>query len=337
MINEIKKVIIDAHCDIPSELFVRRIDGERRVLDNRFAPMLKKGGVNLPVFGIYVESRYKPSRALEMALRQIEVLLDDLAESSEFMLIKNKNDLKKFMEQDKIGIVLDMEGAEPLESGIELLHLFYRLGVRMLGFTWNNRNALADGVDESDTGGGLTRYGRLVLHEAQKLGIILDVSHMAPAGVDDVLKLSRGPIIASHSGAKGIYNCPRNLSDEHLKKIARTGGVIGVPAYHGMIASTSPNVENVVDHIEYISKITGQEHVGFGADFIDYFADLAREGRIGSEWIKALNIETKGLSSATEIPNLKLSMQKRGFSEKMINGTLGDNFYRIFKDILPEN
>jgi membrane dipeptidase len=336
-VNAKKSIIVDAHSDIPYDVFLRRIDGERNILDNLHAPRLKKGGINLCVFAIYVEARYKPTRALEIALRQTEALLSDISESSEFMLIKNKSDFNKFMGQDKIGIILAMEGAEPLESGIELFHLFYRLGIRMLGFTWNQRNALADGIYEIDSRGGLTRYGRQVLDEACKLGVILDVTHMAPAGVDDILELATGPVIASHCGAKSVYNHPRNLSDEHIEKIAKTGGVIGVPIFPKLLGPSVPSVETVVDHIEHIIKIAGEEHVGFGADFVDFFSELTAEGRIGNEWMTPPGEETQGLSTASEVPNLIDAMQKRGFSTNIINGVLSDNFLRVFENSLPDN
>lgn len=331
-----KRIIVDAHSDIPYEVFLRKIDGEQRVLDKRQADRLKSGGINLPVFAIYVEARYKPDRSLEIALRQTEALLKDLEESSDFMLIKTKDDLNKFIIQDKIGVILDMEGAEPLESGIEMLYLFYRLGVRIIGLTWNQRNALADGIDELGTHSGLTKYGRQVVEEANKLGIIIDVSHLSPSCVDDVLKYSTMPVIASHCGAKGVYDHPRNLSDEHIKRIAKSGGVIGIPVFPTIISSGIPTVENVVDHIEYIINIAGKEHVGFGSDFVEFFSDLVNEGKMGTEWIVKPGEETQGMSRPSDMQNLIDSMKRRGFSSDLINGVLGENFFRVFKNTLPD-
>ena len=336
-----KSIIIDAHTDIPTQIFVKRNEGERNVLDNLHADRLCKGGINLQVLAIYVEARYKPRRSLEMALRQLEALLDDISESSEFMLIKNKKDLDSAIEQKKIGAILSMEGAEPIEAGIELLHLFFRLGIRILGFTWNQRNKLADGVDEIVSGGGLTSYGRVVLKEAFRLNILPDISHMAPAGVSDVIELATGPVIASHSGARSIYDYPRNLSDEQIVKIAKTGGVIGVPAISVLIGPPGlpiPTVETVVDHIEHLVRVAGENHVGFGADFIDYLAELDSMGRIGNEWdINSQEKETQGLYTASDIPNLREAMNKRNFSNKLINKVLGENFLRVFYESLPIN
>ncbi|CCQ96531.1 conserved hypothetical protein [[Clostridium] ultunense Esp] len=335
--REKEYTIIDAHSDIPYEVFLRRMDGERKILDTYQALRLKRGGVNIQVFAIYIEDRYKPARALELALRQIESLYSDLAESSEFMLIKNKMDLEMALKQEKIGVIIAMEGAEPIESGIDLLHLFYRLGIRILGLTWNQRNTLADGIDEINSRGGLTNYGRKVVEEAYKLGIIIDVSHLAPAGVDDVLKYATGPVIASHCGAKSVYNHPRNLSDKHIGQIAETGGVIGVPAFPMIIGDAVPTVENVVDHIMHMLRIAGDNHVGFGSDFIDYFSELVSVGRMGKEWLVPEGGDTQGLSKPENIINLINAMTKRGLSQNTIKGVMGENFLRIFNFVLPDN
>jgi membrane dipeptidase len=180
--------IIDAHSDIPTEVFLRREAGEKNVLDKWHYSRLKEGGITLQVMAIYVESRYKPWRSLEIALRQLEALLEDLAESRKFFLVTTREDLKRVGVGEEIGVLLDMEGAEPLEPGPEMLQLFYRLGIRMLGVTWNQRNALASGIDDEASGSGLTSYGREVLQEASRLGMLIDVSHMAPNGVRDTLE-----------------------------------------------------------------------------------------------------------------------------------------------------
>lgn len=327
-------IVFDAHSDIPTDVFIRRNNGEKKVLDKFHAPRLRKGGVNFQVMAIYVEARYKPFKSLEIALRQTEALLQDLSESSEFLFIKNKGDLTKAITQGKIGTIIDMEGAEPIEAGIELLHMFYRLGVRILGFTWNQRNALADGIGEIASRGGLTLYGKEVLREALKLNIIIDVSHLAPAGVDDILKLATGPIIASHSGAKSVYNQPRNLSDEHIAKIAKTGGIIGVPMFPTIVGPPVTSVETVIDHTSRLVEVAGKEHVGFGADFVDHFSDLVKKGQMGPEWLVKKGEEIQGLYSAAELPNFSDAMYRRGFDAETINGVLGINFYKFFEKCL---
>lgn len=330
-----KRIVVDAHSDIPTEVLLRRQAGEKHVLDRFHYQRLKEGNVNLQVLAIYVESRSKPWRSLEISLRQMEALLEDISESEKFFLVTSKQDLEHVGEGDKIGVILDLEGAEPLESGPEMLHLFFRLGIRMLGVTWNQRNGLASGIDDEASGSGLTSYGREILQEASRLGMMIDVSHMAPKGVGDTLELIKGPIIASHSGAKSVYDHPRNLSDEHIRGIAKSGGVVGVPAFPTLIAPDHASVLSVVKHIDHLIDVAGSMHVGIGADFVDHFEDLIAAGLMGEEWKVPEDIRTLGFHSARDIPNLEKTLLETEHSRSTIDGIVGGNFFTVFEKCLP--
>ena len=121
-----------------------------------------------------------------------------------------------------------MEGAEGLEGDLGVLRMMYRLGVRWIGLTWNHRNQAADGLGEMRTGGGLTEFGVHLVQEMNRLGMVVDIAHLAPAGVRDVLATSEAPVVASHANAHALCPVPRNLSDEQLEGVAKTGGVVGV-------------------------------------------------------------------------------------------------------------
>lgn len=333
-----KRIVVDAHSDIPTDVFLRREAGEHQVLDKWHYGRLKEGGISLGVLAIYVEARYKPWRSLEISLRQLEALLEDLSESQQFFLISSKRDLSRVAVEDKIGVLLDMEGAEPLESGPGMLHLFFRLGIRMLGATWNQRNALASGTYDETSGSGLTSYGRQILQEASSMGMMIDVSHMAPNGIRDTLELLSSPVIASHSGAKAVFQHPRNrtLSDEHIKGIAKTGGVIGVPAFPKSIAPDHATVRTVAEHVNHLLYVAGDAHVGIGADFVDHFEDLIAAGMMGKEWIVPEEMKTQGLWSARDIPNLERTLLGMGHSQSIVDGIFGGNFFRVFEKCLPQ-
>ena len=331
-----KYKVVDAHGDIPVDIFLRREMGEKNVLDSQYYEKLQQVGMKVQVMAIYVEERYKPHQALEMALRQIEALLDDLDESKEFILIKNQLDLNNVISGNQIGVLLDMEGAEPIEGGIELLHLFYRLGVRMIGFTWNQRNMLANGINEEDLNGGLTEYGKEVLKECDRLGMMIDVSHLNRAGLKDILKYSNGNVLASHASSRTMYDIQRNINDDDIKEIAARDGIIGIPAFPHILSETLPDVDTVIDHISHLLKIAGNKHVGIGADFIDIFVDMINKGRMGKEWILPKEEETVGFSSVKDLPNLFNAMEKKGFSTELISDVAGENFLNFFKRALPK-
>ncbi len=331
-----KRIVVECHSDIPTEIFLRRQSGETGVLDRWHFQRLNEGGITLQVLAIYVESRYKPWRSLDIALRQMEALLEDLSRSERFFLVSSRQDLESVGKEGKIGILIDLEGAEPLEAGPELLHLFYRLGTRMLGVTWNQRNALASGIDDESSGSGLTSYGREIIQEASRLGMMIDVSHMAPNGVRDTLELVKGPVLASHSGAKSIFDHPRNLSDEHILGIAKSGGVIGVPAFPKLIAQSNATVMTVVNHIDRIIEIAGDTSVGIGADFVDHFDDLIAAGMMGEEWKVPEDMKALDFWSARDIPNLEKALMETGHPVLSIERVLGGNFFNVFEECLPE-
>lgn len=327
-------VVVDGHVDYATDILIRRDLGERRVFDTRHAQNLKQVGVKIQVAAIYIQAKDKPHLVVDLSIRQLEALLQDIEESSNFILVKDKEDLEKLFDSEKIGILIDLEGAEIFEHGMAYFHLFHRLGMRMLGLTWNQRNGLASGIDDIDSGSGLTSFGKEVLEEAFRVGVIPDVSHLSPRGVDDVLSLATGPIVASHAGIKSVFDCSRNLSDEHVKGIASTGGVIGIPAFPTLIASKGASVDTVVDHIERVVELVGEDFVGIGTDFVNIFNDLISQGLMGKEWVPASGEKTEGFEGCQDFPNLVGSLTRRGFSSDQINKIMGLNFLRVFKESL---
>jgi len=183
--------------------------------------------VKIAVFAVFVESKYKPEFALRRTIQLIDrfqLLIDN---HEELKFIKNYSDIRKVMESDHIGVILSIEGADGIFD-LAALRTFFRLGVRMISLTWNQRNHLADGIGEVEANGGLTLLGKKMIEEMNKLKIIIDVSHIAPAGFWDIAKHSKSPFIASHSNSKVVYQHKRNLDDKQIKEIGKNGGIIGI-------------------------------------------------------------------------------------------------------------
>ena len=171
-------------------------------------------------------------------------------------------------ERGALAGILAMEGSEPLGREPELVHVFHRLGVRMIGLTWNRSTEFADGLAE-DRGVGITPLGERLLREMADLGIALDLSHLTPRGCARALEVFDGPVLASHANAFAVYPNPRNLADDLLAEIGRRGGVVGlvgVPAFVG-----SPRIaESLADHHQHIAEVAGPAAPAFGADFCDF-------------------------------------------------------------------
>ena len=205
-----------------------------------------------------------------------------------------------------------------MDGDLGVLRILYRLGIRLITLTWNQRNQIADGAGEARTGGGLTEFGVKVVAEMNHLGMLIDVSHLSEAGFWDVIKKSKEPIVASHSNCYSLCPHLRNLKDEQIKALADKGGVIGVTFVPDFLIKENrkSTVEDVVRHIDYLVEKAGIDHVGLGSDF---------DGTV------ELPI---GLKGADEIPNITKELLNQGYKEDDIKKILGGNFLRVFKDVV---
>lgn len=170
----------------------------------------------------------------------------------------------------KAATLLAIEEGGAIDGSLEALRMLYELGVRAMTLTWSNRNDIADGVNEECSGGGLTTFGRQVVAEMNRLGMLVDVSHIATAGFWDVIETSTKPIIATHSNAKTLCSHPRNLNDDQIKAINANDGLIGI-TFAGQFLEEDYNnacIDSVYRHIDYMLNLLGNDdHVGFGSDF----------------------------------------------------------------------
>jgi membrane dipeptidase len=320
--NSLYNYAIDAHLDLGSMILSRQKKGERDVLDRLFLEDFKEAKIKLVIAAVFIETD-RVEMALSEALQQIQALKNDM--SSSFKMVYKKSDLEDVMSSDKIGILLSLEGLEPIMRHIEFLDVFYDLGVRALGLTWSRRNYVADGsyfrTPREGIRGGLTPFGIAVVERAEKLGMILDVSHLNDPGFEDLNTYTKGPIIASHSNSRVLNPITRNLTDEQVKLIARRGGVIGVNAYTFIVHESEHTIERLCDHIDHFIKIGGDDCVGFGFDFCDLYYDDGKKHDV-------INYQ--------ELHKISENLVGRGYSERLIGKIYGGNFYKFLKKMLKE-
>lgn len=326
-----KSLIIDAHADTVTKLWEKGLDfTERQTSGHADLPRLLQAGVSCQVLALFTPPTPDGSVALHRILSYLDYVWNCIEADPRLILVRSQQDLPPYEKEESYSITLDrqprlhvilgVEGGDCLAGDIRLLRILYRLGVRLLTLTWSNRNELADGVWESDTGGGLTRFGREVVAEMQRLGMIIDVSHLAPAGFWDVAQQASGPFIASHSNARAVCDHPRNLDDAQIRSVAEHGGVIGVnfcPAH--LTDSASATIDDVVKHIEYLWEIAGEDHVGLGSDY------------------DGIDDTPEGLADVTCLPSLIEVLQRRGHNQERLDKFLGLNFLRVFSRVLPRN
>jgi membrane dipeptidase len=320
-------LIFDAHRDVAYEAPWRE-----RFLDNwligvdLFLPLLRKGGIDAQVFAFCMAPVPGLPPTAE-TLRQLDVVFETLdAHRDEAVLATTVAEVRRAKAEGKVAILLSLEGAEPVLDQLGLLRIFYRLGFRAAGLTWNFRNLLADGAREGE-GGRLSKKGAAVVREMNRLGMVVDLAHLAKPAMRQVLAISEQPVIHSHGVTLGA--CPlraASIPDDLLEAIARTGGVFCVTTVPEALDldPTAADLERYLDHIDHAVKVIGPEHVGLGADFDVYLSHLDLPAE---RWLR-------DLEEADKWPSVTAGLLRRGHSAQAVRQIMGENLLRVYGQVL---
>jgi len=328
-------IVVDAHSDLLSDILGRRNAGQTGVLNSIWLPAMAAGGIDVRVAAIYSEVQFLPELALRRALDEVTAFLEELEAAPGAALCTTHEAILRAKAEGRRAFVLGMEGVEPLGSDLGLLRVFHRLGVRVLGITHALRNYAADGAFFTPTrtglAGGLSGFGVELVERAQALGMLIDVSHLNDPGFWDVIKLARGPIIASHSNCRALTDHPRNLTDEQIKAVAGTGGVIGINSINRFV--DPPDLPHLLHHLDRLVTIAGREHVGLGLDFCAYLLEhTSAVERSGMR--KGAFLSVEGLAGDQDVPKIPALLAERGYPPETIDLIMGDNFLRVFRTVL---
>jgi membrane dipeptidase len=299
---------------------------------------LRAGGVDAQFFSIFVDSRFVPDgpaeagRARERAFDMIEAMSEQIRRHpAELELATTAADVRRLATAGRIAVLLGVEGGHAIESSLETLRELHARGARYMTLTWNNANDWADSCYE-EPHGGLTDFGREVVREMNRLGMLVDVSHGSDATFWDVLEVTRAPVIASHSSARALAPIPRNLSDDMLRALARNGGVAMInfqdvfldprktPPWRALgflitrLGWPDTPFSLLVDHVEHVARVAGVDHVGLGSDFAGSF-----------------NMP-EGMKSVADFPHVTLELLRRGWPEADVRKLLGENALRVLEE-----
>ncbi len=330
--------IIDGHSDYPAELSRCRNRGETSVLDTRHLPDLQEGGVDIEVLTVSCdEPMLDVSNTPLSALKVMDDLLQDLQESKRFQLITSFDDIIHLKNSDKKGILFALEGARSIREDLFLLRTYYRLGLRQVGLTWNQRNLVADGCGEQKGGGGLSNFGYHLIDELNRLNIILDLSHVGEQSFMDAIEVIKTPPVASHSNARTICDFSRNLTDNQIHALADRGGVMGLCFYGTFVTSEIPTLDALIDHVDYIVELVGSDHIALGPDYINYIMDemVASEDRMKDRGVDYGSLDyIHGLENVNQLPNITRALIAREYAKEDIEKILGGNLLRVYKEVL---
>lgn len=326
------EMIFDAHGDVWTDVTTKTIDhGERDIIRRHHLEKFKEGGVMGGIFVIWIDPPYDKD-PVARARQIVTSIKKEMAVSTDIVRYVTKfEDFAKAQQEGKLAIVTGMEGLSEIGTDLNQIDYYYNeLGVRHAMLTWNELNDLATGWPV-DVTRGLTTVGKEAVKHIQDLGMVMDVSHLNDKCFWDVMNLAQGPIIASHSNARSVCPAMRNLSDEMLKEVAKTGGVVGMNSMREFVDEdvTNQDVEHLVNHIDHIADLIGIKHIGLGFDFDDYLDDEALTAF-------STHIESPScvrISNEREAKNVLVEMKNRGYSQSDLDAVGYGNFFRVFKEV----
>lgn len=316
-------MIFDAHSDIWTDVAVKTLKGENNIIKKYHYDNLIKGKIGGSIFVIWTEPK-NYHRALERVREIQECIKKELEYIKDIILIaKNYDDIIKAQKENKIYIFIGFEGLISIDDNIDLIDEYYEYGARHASLTWNEENKLASGV-RGDPNKGLTDLGKKAVRKMQDKGMIVDVSHLNDKSFCHVIDITSAPIIASHSNSRVLCKSLRNLTDEQLKAIRDTKGVVGLNSYKGFIDENKDKqtIERALDHIKYIADKIGIDHIGLGFDYNEYFEDEITPPSV------------KGLENASKSYDIIIKLKEAGFNNEEIEKIEYKNFNRIIKEIV---
>lgn len=328
--------LVDFHFDLPMELFEKR--DQANLLTAQFLPEFVAGGIGVLAVAIFIEDKYLPDRALPVALGQAARLHREVAQCDGVVICRSYREIMAARADGNIALILTMEGAEPIGTDLDLLRIFYELGLRVLGLTHARPNAAARGGIFAPSGSpteGLTSFGRELVAECEALGIIIDLAHINAAGFDEIVGLTKKPLIVSHSNARRFYDIERNLSDAQIRMIGQRGGVIGINAVLVSPHRDTATLDCYVDHIEHVAGLIGIDGVGIGFDFFEFiYRQWSEDARHSLAGKLAAPHFIPNLKDHTHAPNLIHKLIERGFVDQDIEKILFRNWMRILEELL---
>lgn len=325
--------VFDLHSDIFTDIAWRRKEGETNVFDRLHYPNLKKGNVRAIICVVWVEPKFKENR-FKRFNEIVKYAMDDIAESKHINVCKSIEDMTDSSSQ--INMFLGIEGMSFIQDAVvpfnkDTLKAYFaelhRIGFRTGILAWNEANKFASGTGPTinNDAKGLTEEGRMIVSEMIERNWLIDVSHLDEQTFWDIYHLNDQSIFASHSNVFSLCPHERNLTDEQIKAIAKRDGIIGLNAFTNFIKDDASDLDDFIEHMEYIITLVGMDHVALGFDFMDYLATYD----LGTSFPGV----TTNLETISDVPELMKRLKKRGFSDDEIMSITYDNSYHYIKNI----
>lgn len=364
-------IIIDTHADTPQRFLDEGFDigsTDPNDIGHISLDKAKRGNLGAEFFSIWVDPETNQGHYAKHTFDLIDSVYEQAARHPDRMMMAfSVADIERAHRDHKLAACMGIEGGHSIENDIHLLHDYYRLGVRYMTLSWSNTNEFADSSGDIDDPkiqhhNGLTDFGKQIVLEMNRLGMMVDISHVADKTFWDAIATTKAPVIASHSSARALTAAPRNMTDEMLKAVAKNGGVVEVNFFNGFIDDNfrkaadaeKPQVQAAVqkymaqmksegkevnyieiDRIEreWMSKIP-RPPLSALIDHIDHIAKVAGIDHVGlgSDFDGVSGQTPQGINSAADLPKITQALLDRGYSEQDVKKILGGNLLRVFRD-----
>lgn len=322
-----QSIVIDAVCPLVMH-------------DSRYLDWYREGGCTTiaPTVGGWEDARATITRLA--AWHRL------LRERGDIVLVRQASDVEDAKRDERLGVYLHLQGADPIEDNLDLVDLYKALGVGVIQLTYNVKNRVGDGCEERSDG-GLSRFGMKLVGRLNDAGVIVDCSHTGLRTSLEAIECSTAPVILSHSNVGSVHASPRNVTNELIDAIAKSGGVIGAVGFPAMVAATpTPSLDQFVAHIDALVQRVGIDHVGLGIDYYWGQAGIAsdeaaratydeavRAGRWSSAYPPPPHHYPEGIETPRSLPQLTHGLLQRGYSEADARKILGENWLRVMRRV----
>ena len=313
--------VLDSHCDTPTQILRGRDLSKDNELAHIDIPKLRQGGVDAAFFALYVPADLDVDAAYECACRQYEAVKEMVESNSDSMAFAiSEPQAYENKSKGLFSVFLGLENGSPIGKSLERIKEFYDKGVRYMTLCHSMDNQICDSCAGNRTWGGLSPFGREVIAEMNRLGMLVDVSHVSDDTFYDVLECSTGPVVATHSCCRALADHPRNMTDDMIKALAAKGGVIQINFYPVFLQdeyeldspySVLPSYTRIADHIDHVVALVGIDPVGIGSDF------------------DGIEVAPDGLEDISKMPVLFEELRRRGYSEGDLTKLASGNFFNV--------
>ncbi len=355
-------IVLDTHADTPQRLLTGNFDIGKRDTDGHVdIPRMREGGLNVQFFSIFISGRILGPPAIQKALDQIDLVRQNVRQHSrDLMLATTVKEVRRAHAEGKIAILMGMEGGHMIGNDIHMVRVYGQLGVRYITLAHFYNDEWADSSTDKPAHNGLTDFGKDVVHEMNRQGILVDISHVSDKTFYDALEVSKVPLIASHSSVRAISNHPRNMSDEMIKALAAKGGVIQInyernylsEEYRKAFDAVAGDVSRMEERFK---KECGDDNVCIGKAEIQLEKELTEAGKLPHvSWekiIEHIDHVTKlagadhvglgsdfdgadmpdGMEDCSKLPKITEALLRKGYSEGDIRKILGGNILRVME------